>query len=227
MGRNYRAQQLAESVLGQHLALAVAAHLARTQLVSDPLAIYDAARLGDMLDIVATAIARVAPLYAQDPGNGTPRQLAESELDGAAIKRGATIVVLRDGRTLSSVSIKRVDLRQAVAILKAVGIPELQVQRAAKEPKATAAKPALSLAQGLDEIESLLRVPLRPLEIERANKLVVSIARAAPQGHIANLAMQLMSALHEARGSERLPDGVPLLLARLRAALEEAESSKT
>ena len=47
--------------------------------------------------------------------------------------------------------------------------------------------------------------------------------RNAPQGRVANLAMQLMSALHESTAPEELPDAVPLLLAHLRAALQETE----
>src|SRR5687768_6703928 len=131
MSQKSKTQHLTDSIIGQHLALSVAAHLARTQLVSDPLAIYDSQHLTDMIDIVAAAIAKVAPLYVQDPGSGTLRQLTESELEGATVKRSATNLVLRDGRTLSSVSLKRVDLRQAIAILKAVGIPELRTAQPA------------------------------------------------------------------------------------------------
>jgi hypothetical protein len=219
-----KTQYFTDSIIGQHLALSVAAHLARTQFVSDPLAFYDSQHLTDMLDLVATAIAKVAPLYVQDSGSGTLRPLTESELDGATVKRGATNVVLRDGRTLSSVSIKRADLRQAIAILKAVGIPELRTAPLAREPQAAPAKPELNPAQTLDEIEKLLRPPLVTQQLQRANQMLVSIARNAPQGGVANLAMQLMSALHESTAPQDLPDAVPLLLARLRAALQETET---
>jgi hypothetical protein len=227
MSQKSKTQHLTDSIIGQHLALSVAAHLARTQLVSDPLAIYDSQHLTEMIDIVAGAIAKVAPLYVQDPGSGTLRQLTESELEGATVKRSATNLVLRDGRTLSSVSLKRVDLRQAIAILKAVGIPELRTAQPAKEPQAPAAKAELNPAQRLDEIEKLLRPPLLTPQLQRANQMLVSIARNAPQGRVANLAMQLMSALHESEAPEELPEVVPLLLARLRAALSEAEKAKS
>lgn len=223
MSRKSRTQVLTESILGQHLALAVAAHLGRSQLVSDPLAIYDAQHLGEMLDLIAAALARVAPLYVQDPGSGTPRQLSDSELEGAAVKRGGGIVVLRDGRTLSSVSIKRVDLRQAIAILKAVGIPGLQPPRPVEEARAKTQKRMQAPLETLAEIERLLRPPLVREQVERANRLAVSIARDAPHGRVANLAMQLMSVVHEPGRDEAL---VALAVARLRAALSD-EAQKT
>jgi hypothetical protein len=214
---------LAETIVGQHLALSVAAHLARTQLVAEPLAVHDAQHTARMLDVVAAALARVAPLYVQEPGSGTPRLLTEGELEGAAIKRGATLLVLRDGRTLSGISIKRADLRQAVAILKAVGIPELQGRpRQAEEPKP--AEPAGNPLESLAEIEKLLRLPLAPSQVELANRLAVSIARSAPQGRVANLAMQLMSAVHEAASGKGADESrIGLALERLRAALQELE----
>jgi hypothetical protein len=227
MSRKSRTQVLTESILGQQLALAVAAHLARSQLVSDPLAIYDAQHLGEMLDLIAAALARVAPLYVQDPGSGTPRQLADSELEGAAVKRGGGMVVLRDGRTLSSVSIKRVDLRQAIAILKAVGIPGLQPPRPVEEARARTDKRVEAPLETLAEIERLLRLPLIPGQLERANRLAVSIARDAPHGRVANLAMQLMSVVHEASRSKNTDQArVDLAVAGLRAALSEAEKAK-
>ena len=52
MGPKPKSQYFTDSIMGQHLALSVAAHLARTQLVSDPLAFSDAQHLSDMLDLV-------------------------------------------------------------------------------------------------------------------------------------------------------------------------------
>src|SRR5688500_8345984 len=132
MARKSKTRELVESSLGQHLALSVAAHLARTQLVPDPLGAYDGQHITEMVDVVGNALARVAPLYVQDPKQGSARELTPLELDGAAVRRAATLLVLRDGRTLSSVSMKRADLRQAIAILKAVGIPGLRTATAAE-----------------------------------------------------------------------------------------------
>jgi hypothetical protein len=222
MGRNSKTQQLTDSVLGQHLALAVAAHLARTQLVPDPLSVYDGQHMSDMVDAVANALARVAPLYVQDASLGTARELAQAELAGAAVRRGATVLMLKDGRTLSSVSIKRTDLRQAIAILKAVGVPGLTPRPPQEQPAPKADAPQI-VAQ-LAELELLLSPPLVTPQLDKAATLAVALARHARQGRVANLAMQLVSAVHEAR-SQSLAETqrVSLALARLRAAVEEAE----
>ena len=221
MGRKSKTGQLTDSILGQHLALSVAAHLARSQLVPDPLNVYDSQHMSEMVDVVGNALARVAPLYVHDPISGQPRQIMDAELDGAKVKRGATILVLKDGRSLSGVSIKRADLRQAIAILKAVGIPELA--RAPREPAKAAPAPADRLAQmrgALDEVEQLVKLPMVAAQAERANAKLLSIARQAADGSVSNLAMRLMSAVHEARDNPD-PDGrqIGLMLARLRDAI--------
>jgi hypothetical protein len=228
MGRkSSRTQHLTESILGQHLALSVAAHLARTQLIPDPLTPYDGQHMSETIDVVASALARVVPLYVNDPKVGALRELAEPEREGATIRRGATLVVLRDGRTLSSVSIKRGDLRQAIAILKAIGVPEL-VRRA--PPPATPA-PApdrrSELAAQVLELERTLIPPVLPERRERCNRLLIAMARAAPHGRIANLAMRLMSAVHDARANDA-GDGtqVGVLMARLRAAVQEDQNAR-
>ena len=105
MGRRSTTQRLTETIAGQHLALSVAAHLARSQLVRDPLSPYDARHLLDVLDAVGSAICRVAQLYVLDAKTGQRRELSATELEGAKAKAGATIVVLRDGQALSGVSV--------------------------------------------------------------------------------------------------------------------------
>jgi hypothetical protein len=224
MGRKSKTELLTESSLGQHLALSVAAHLARTQLVPDPLGVYDARHKSEMVDAVGNALAKVAPLYVQDTNNFTARELSPSDLDGAAVRRGATILVLKDGRTLSSVSMKRADLRQAIAILRAVGIPELHPPPPTAPP-APKAEPPRVLAQ-LDALESLLCRPLIDRDVEKASTIAVGIARHARHGRVANLAMQLVSTVQEARhDGEAENRRVSTALARLRAALEETEGS--
>ena len=227
MGRKSRTQHLTESILGQHLALSVAAHLARTQLIPDPLTPYDGQHMSETVDVVANALARVVPLYVNDPKLGSPRELAEPEREGATIRRGATLVVLRDGRTLSSVSIKRGDLRQAIAILKAVGVPEL-VRHAPPPPKPAPAPDRHSeLAAQLLQLERILKPPVPPEHRERCNRLLIAMARGARHGRIANLAMRLMSAVHDARTSGA-EDGIQVgvLMARLRAAVQEDENAR-
>lgn len=154
------------------------------------------------------ALAKVAPLYIQDPKTGAPRELSPAELEGAAVRRGATTLMLRDGRNISAVTMKRSDLRQAIAILKATGIPELLPPRQQPAPEPKAAPPDLLALHS--QLEALVRVK----QLEEANSLAVRIARHAPHGSIANLAMQLMTALNEEREVE-------VALQRLRGALEQ------
>jgi hypothetical protein len=223
MARQSRTPQFSD---GQHLALSVAAHLARSQLVPDPLSVYDAQHLVEVLDAVGNALARVAPLYIQDPQAGAPRQLMEGELQGARATRSATILVLSDGRSLSGVSIKRVDLRQAIAILKALGIQELAPRQKSEPPGALALDRLEALRASLAEIEALLRLPLVPAQVERANRLIVAMARNAPDGRVSNLAMRLMSTLHEMRDDKTSGEGmIPVILTRLRAALEDRKAN--
>ena len=227
MARKSRTQQLAEGVSGQHVSLAVAAHLARTQLVPERLKPYDGEHLSDMLDLMAQALMRTTALHQIDAQTGLTRELTPAELEGARAERGATVVVLNDGRTLSGVSVKRADLRQAIALLNTIGLPEL----ASSPPPAVGGKPVLNgngeaLRARLAEVEELLEPPLLPAQVERAKAGAVWIARHAPQGRIANLAMQLMSALHESGGRDEIPGGFRLALARLRAVFEETASSR-
>jgi uncharacterized protein with von Willebrand factor type A (vWA) domain len=170
-----------------------------------------------MLDVVARALAKVAPLYVKDGQTGQPRELSALELEGAAIRRGATVLVLKDGRTLGGVTMKRADLRQAIAILKALGIEELSPRAPAAAPQPKAGEP--DLAACVAELEALLQPPLVAAQVERANRLMVRLAREAPHGQVSNLAMRLMSAVQEAGGGDEA--AVRAGLARLRAALEE------
>lgn len=225
MARKPKTEKLTDTISGQYLSLAVAAHLARTQLVPDPLKVYDSQHLSEVLNVVALALARTAPLQITEAPSGEKRALSSHDLEGALAKRGATVLVLKDGRTLTGVSVRRSDLRQAIAILKAVGIPEF-----APAP-ATAPKPggngngngsAEALRARFAEVDRLLTPPLLPAQVDQAKAAAVWIARHAPHGRVANLAMQLMSSLHETRGTEEIPGGFRMALARLRAALEES-----
>jgi hypothetical protein len=227
MASKSKADKLTDSIAGQYLSLAVAAHLARTQLIPDPLKVYDAQHLDEMLNVVAQALARTAPLQIAEAPGGQMRALSSFEMEGALAKRGATLLVLKDGRTLTGVSIRRDDLRQAIAILKAVGIPEfVPAPEAAPQPGGNGGGngSAEALRARFAEVDRLLTPPLLPEQVDQAKAAAVWIARHAPHGRVANLAMQLMSALHETRGSDETPGGYRMALARLRAALEEARA---
>jgi hypothetical protein len=226
-----RTQPFSDSVAGQHLALSVAAHLARTQLVPEPLKVYDSQHLSEMMNHVAMALARTATLYVYDGSPGEPRQLTPAELEGAVAKRSATVLVLKGGRALAGVSMRRGDLRQAIAILKAIGLQEIAPQLPVPPDDARPGKPASPEINGeallarLAEIEVLLQPPLIAAQVDKAKAGALFIARHAPHGRVANLAMQLMSALQEACGTDDVPGGFRMSLARLRAALHETTES--
>jgi hypothetical protein len=124
MAGRTRTEALTEEFHRQHIALSVAAFFVCTRLVSAPLRAYDVEHLNEMLELAGSALCKLAPLYAADSGGGA-RELTQLELEGARVRRGATRLVLRDGRTLSSVFIRREDLRSALAVLQALGIPQL------------------------------------------------------------------------------------------------------
>jgi hypothetical protein len=224
MGRKSKRQPRARAVR-EHLALSHAAHLARTQLVRDRATQWDT----DILDVIASALARVAPLYVSEPNGAKPRELLDGEIQGAAIQGGASTLLLKDGRALSGVEIKRADLRRAIALLKVAGIPELSSAHGQNGTTEQPSAPAKSgrmdhLRAQLAELEALMDFPVPQVPVDLANNLAISLARSAPLGRIANLAMRFIDALQEAHsGGDR--QNVRVVLASLRAALYEAEQS--
>lgn len=211
--------RLAEGIRNQHVAMSVAAGIARAQLVPNPVDIYDARHLSEMLEVMAAAIARVAPIYAMNARTGEVRRLTEEELESASFARGATALALKDGTTIAGVSITRGDLRHAVAVLKTIGF---QTQGDADKPEPARAG---SFDARLAEIEQVLRLPLAPEYIDKVNRLAMGIVRAARIGPIVNQAMQLISALHRARVKmEKHSNAVDAALAALHQAIEKAKA---
>lgn len=213
-----RTGALDDSIVGQHLSLPYAAGLARNQLVADAACASDGEHRSRTLNLVACAIAKVVPLYTADSGG--PRELTQVELADAEVCLGATLLSLKDGRRFSTVSIKRADLRQAIAVLKTAGVPGI-TPASSPEPSSGKAAPPRNgeLPARLAELEELLDTsPLQPPQIALAGRLAMTIARRATTGVVANLAMKLMSALHD-RERER----VRVVLEQLRRAVDEQE----
>jgi hypothetical protein len=79
----------------------------------------------------------------------------------------------------------------------------------------------------LDELEQLLQFPRVDGHAGKAGGLAMYIARSAPSGHIANLAMQVMSAASELReGNEaQTRAAFNTALTELRLALRQAKDS--
>ena len=79
----------------------------------------------------------------------------------------------------------------------------------------------LAILGKLSELDRLIRPPLLPSQLERANTLAVSIARNAPDAVIGMLGTRLVRAIQDARaaGENADPRAVALIVARIRAAL--------
>jgi hypothetical protein len=71
----------------------------------------------------------------------------------------------------------------------------------------------------LDELETIIQSPGGNGHLEKAEALAMYIARSAPSGRIANLAMQLMSAAAELRLSGQPNGSLEKTLSELRTAL--------
>jgi hypothetical protein len=118
--------------LNPHIALSVAAALAHRQLSSERRAFYDVQHYSEMLNRVAQALLRVAQIHVADGDGSGPRALSEPELDGAIVRRGATVLVLADGRSFRRLWVLREDLRSAITILGRAGVRTFDTQ---PEPK--------------------------------------------------------------------------------------------
>jgi hypothetical protein len=102
----------------EHLPLAVAAAQTYYLVVGDAPKHKSGAHLERILNNVAHAITNVAPLFVAE---GTEqRQLLPVELLQAEFTRGATLLTLHDGTELRGVTVRRIDVREAVTVLRAV-----------------------------------------------------------------------------------------------------------
>ncbi|MGH8741053.1 MAG: hypothetical protein ACREUN_09095 [Burkholderiales bacterium] len=101
----------------QHLALSTAAAVVYHQVMGT-LSTGTADDVIEVLDLVAGAIANVAPIYTSDRPTGTPRQLAPIELIHCRFERGATVLKTSFGPEYTNLSIRRDDMRTAIAILR-------------------------------------------------------------------------------------------------------------
>lgn len=94
--------------------------------------------------------------------------------------------------------------------------------RPASQPPRAPTGQHLAILGKLSELDRLIRPPLLPSQLERANTLAVGIARNAPDAVIAMLGTRLMRAIQEARAAGENADirAIALIVARLRAALD-------
>jgi hypothetical protein len=99
-----------------------AAGIAYDQLAERKRGFYDTEHFSQVLNMAAQALLSVAPVWVMDADSGQRRRLSDSELIDARVTRGATLLLLPDGRKLKGVSLQRQDLRAAIKILKAAGL---------------------------------------------------------------------------------------------------------
>ena len=119
--------------LNPHIALSVAAALAHRQLSPERRAFYDVEHYSEVLNRAAQALIRVAQVHVGNGDGSAPRPLSPSELDGALVRRGATVLVLADGRLFRRLSVLREDLRGAITILRRAGLRTFNEQRDPKD----------------------------------------------------------------------------------------------
>ncbi len=107
---------------GDHIALSTAAAVVYHQVMGTTAEIAYADDIVEILDRVAGAIANVAPIYTADRPSGSPRQLAPIELIHCRFERGATVLKTSFGLEYGNLSIRRDDMRTALAILRGARI---------------------------------------------------------------------------------------------------------
>jgi hypothetical protein len=93
----------------------------------------------------------------------------------------------------------------------------------ARQPPQAPASQRLAILRSLSEVEGLIRPPLLPSQLERANGLALAIARNAPDAVIAMLGTRLVRAIQDARAAGESADIRPiaLIVAQVRAALDQ------
>ena len=203
-----------------------AAPPARTQLLPEPGKAYDAQHLSETLNLVAPRSPRWRSSTSRIRTTGSAaRARAGRSSRARTIQRGATVLVLKDGRTLSAVSMKRADLRRRSRSSRRSAFRSCARRRRKTRRRRSPSRP--QLLAPLAEIERLLRAADRAVGRDARTRSPCRSRAMRAAGSIANLAMQLVSAVHETSGKGEAGDGrVAVALARLRTALEEEEKTQ-
>jgi hypothetical protein len=106
----------------RHLPLSRAAGVVYQHIAGISGGIKTAEEMEDILDRAAVAISNVAPIYVRDEASGVQRQLAPIELLQSRFEHGATVLVMRNGTQYRDLTVRSIDLRMTVDILKRAGI---------------------------------------------------------------------------------------------------------
>ena len=99
-----------------------AAGIAYDQLAERKRGFYDTEHFNEVLNMAAQALISVTPIWVGGSGAGERRRLSAAELIDARVTRGATVLILADGREIRDLSLLRQDLRAAITILKGAGV---------------------------------------------------------------------------------------------------------
>lgn len=105
-----------------HVSLPTAAAVVYQQVMGTAVPSASPTESAVILDRVAGAIANVAPIYTADRPSGEPRQLAPIELIHCRFEGGALRMRTSFGLEYGALSIRRDDMRAAIAILKGAGV---------------------------------------------------------------------------------------------------------
>ena len=106
----------------QHIGLSTASGIAYDQLAERKRGFYDVEHFNEMLNHAAQALIGITPIYLIDPATGERRRLSDAELLEARVSRGATVLILADGRSVKDLSLLRSDLTAALKILRTTGL---------------------------------------------------------------------------------------------------------
>jgi hypothetical protein len=94
---------------------------------------YDLEHFNACLNLMACALAHLAPIFAADAATGDQYRVDELKVAEGRFQRGATVLVLGDGSRLTGLSIRRRDAREAFLILKSIGLDGLGIKAAARK----------------------------------------------------------------------------------------------
>ena len=105
-----------------HIGLSTASGIAYDQLAERKRSFYDVEHFNEVLNNAAQALISITPIYLIDPATGERRRLSDAELLEARVSRGATVLIMADGRSVKDLSLLRSDLTAALKILRTTGL---------------------------------------------------------------------------------------------------------
>ena len=106
--------------LAEFVPLANAAALLYVQVMGEPLRVGNVAKMNEILERGAAALAGVTAIYSRDPASGTYAEVGQMDLLFGVFQRGATLLASPRAQH-RHLCIRRADMRSAIAILRRAG----------------------------------------------------------------------------------------------------------